>query len=549
MAKKYKFKKNATIGSLEAENDQLLIKGFVEKDDYPILSDITNPKCILLGRTGVGKTAMIKYLEANEHSVARINPEEMSLTFLSNSDILQYFRELNVNLELFYKVLWKHVFIVELLKLHFGENYQKTQNFFATLLDKIKDKKGYKKRKEALEYLQTFEKGFWEKTEYRVKEIERSLMNKLRTELGVNAPLIDTFFKTGILFEKTTNEQTKIEVVSKAKNVVIQATQIERIYQIEKILGTEIFKDHQKKHWIVIDDLDKNWVDKAIVYDLIRAMVVVISEMVSRYKGVKIIISIRTNILQKVFEESMARGTQTEKYESFILDICWTKNEIKELLNNRLKELMRDTYTKASPNVEDIMPSKSKKKIDGFSYMIDRSFMRPRDIIAFFNKCIEKATGNATITREALLDAEIAYSKGRLKALKEEWLENYGDLSPIFNLFIRKKDRFLVSELTEEEIVESDIFISSSINKYYGVVQDWVEEYKKTMATGLFRNRVIALLYNIGLLGIKISNDEKMKFAYQNEDNIMHPEDINDNTKIYIHPMYHTSLRISTHSA
>lgn len=123
MVNTYKFRKNVDIGSLYAENDSLLLNAFVEKYEFSILTDLSNPKSILIGRTGSGKSALIKYLESKEELIVRIDPESLSLRHLINSDIINYFKNLDVKLDLFYKLLWKHVFIVEFLKNVFPKRY------------------------------------------------------------------------------------------------------------------------------------------------------------------------------------------------------------------------------------------------------------------------------------------------------------------------------------------------------------------------------------------------------------------------------------------
>jgi hypothetical protein len=169
-----KFDRNIDIGSLEAEDDKYLLDSFVIKTDYKAISDASNQKSIILGRTGMGKSALIRKLVNSKENIARIKPEEMSLRFLSNSDILDYFRRLGISLDLFYKVLWKHVFIVEVLKLYYGEDKVKTGNKLYSLFESV-DFKFNKKKKNAIEYLRKWHDHFWENTEYRIREIEDNL--------------------------------------------------------------------------------------------------------------------------------------------------------------------------------------------------------------------------------------------------------------------------------------------------------------------------------------------------------------------------------------
>ena len=56
------------------------------------------------------------FLEKTEDNVIRINPESLSMNYISNSDILGFFENLNIKLDVFYQILWRHVLAVELLK-------------------------------------------------------------------------------------------------------------------------------------------------------------------------------------------------------------------------------------------------------------------------------------------------------------------------------------------------------------------------------------------------------------------------------------------------
>jgi len=59
----YRFRKDASIGALDAENDKFLMAAFVSKPEYINLLDISNNRSIIIGRTGSGKSALLKHLE------------------------------------------------------------------------------------------------------------------------------------------------------------------------------------------------------------------------------------------------------------------------------------------------------------------------------------------------------------------------------------------------------------------------------------------------------------------------------------------------------
>lgn len=537
----YKFRRNIDIGSLDAESDKFLLSAFVDKHDLSILRNMNDPKSILLGRTGSGKSALIRYLEEEEDNVVRIDPESMSLRHLSNSDIINYFKEIDVNLDLFYKVLWKHVFIVELIKLHFDNNIKKSKSILEWLKDQFPDKS----KKQSIEYLEKWEDKFWEDTEYRIKELETSLENRFLGAIGGNVKLqdlIDISSKTEA--EQKNSKRIKYEVITKAQKV-INESQLEHLRNIIDLMRNKIFNKTQKKYFVVIDDLDKEWVSNKIVYDLIKALIETIKEF-SKIPNVKIIIALRSNIHKKIFRENSARGVQREKYNHLYLDIRWSAEELKQLLNNRLRELMRGTYTSESPTADDILPESSRKQPNGFDYIIERTFLRPRDVIDFFNKCIKYADGKTKISRDVLRQAEDEYSHERLRALNDEWLENYGNLYCLYRFLKGQNNGFKIADIEEHA---SEYFIDIIGNGETKLLND--EFQKKIMEFGesfecrnLLRT-ILITLYEVGLIGIKLTPQERLQYIYESY-TAYEEADINENSKFYIHTMFIKALRISS---
>ncbi|MCD4723664.1 MAG: hypothetical protein K8R63_02390 [Bacteroidales bacterium] len=535
----YKFKRNVDIGSLDAENDKFLISAFVDKNDLSILQNINDPKSIILGRTGTGKSALINYLETKEKNVVRIEPESMSLRHLSNSNIINYFKDLDVKLDLFYKVLWKHVFIVELIKVHFDNNISKSKSVLEWLKSQFSDKS----KKHSIEYLETWGDRFWENTEYRIRELETSLESRFLGSLGGNIQLKDLIeLSSKVEAEQKDTKRIKYEVITKAQKV-INETQLEHIKNIIDLMKEKIFNKTQKKYFIVIDDLDKEWVSNAIVYDLIKALIETIKEF-SKIPNVKIIIALRTNIHKKIFKINIARGIQREKYNHLYLDIRWEKEELKRLINYRLRELMKGTYTNDSPTIDDILPDSSKKSISGFDFIIENSFLRPRDIIDFFNKCIKYADGKTKITRDILKAAYEEYSHERLRALNDEWLENYGNLHCLYGFLKGQSNGFTCSGI---EDVASEYFLQMIVDDEVITLtteyQKKFSEFGNTFECNKLLMPVLVTLYEIGLLGIKLSPDKKLEYIYESYTAI-EQVDIKMETKFYIHPMFKKALRV-----
>jgi polynucleotide 5'-kinase involved in rRNA processing len=98
----FRFRKHETIGTEGAEEDrEFLSSCFVDTGDFSVLQDTESPKCIVVGRTGAGKTALLSLLQQREEHYVSLEPDQLSLQYLSNSSIIRHLEELGVELDLF----------------------------------------------------------------------------------------------------------------------------------------------------------------------------------------------------------------------------------------------------------------------------------------------------------------------------------------------------------------------------------------------------------------------------------------------------------------
>ncbi|SDX58865.1 hypothetical protein SAMN04515617_10528 [Collimonas sp. OK242] len=84
----FRFRRNDTVGTADAESDDNYLSDcFVETGDLEVLRDCGNPKRIIVGRTGAGKSALIRKLKEVEEHVIELPPQNLSLGYIANSDI------------------------------------------------------------------------------------------------------------------------------------------------------------------------------------------------------------------------------------------------------------------------------------------------------------------------------------------------------------------------------------------------------------------------------------------------------------------------------
>ncbi|GAB2525732.1 P-loop ATPase, Sll1717 family [Rufibacter soli] len=529
---KFKFNKHLTIGAPDAESDYNLDKVFVENGELETLESLNSAKCIIVGRTGAGKSALIKQLEETLPKVRRIEPESMSIKYLSNSTIITYLLQLDVNLNFFYKVLWKHVFIVELLKLYFDEDISKRKNWLQSIYDKVQNKFGKVNpaKAKAIAYLENWSDEFWQYREHRIKSLEDDLTQKLQSEVGAT----DLITLKAIIEESKTTK-TSTEIKHKAEKV-INEIQAEELYEIINILKTDLFDDSQKKFYLIIDDLDKEWVSPQIVYDLIAAMVEVIKEF-QVFKSAKIIVALRDNLHQLVFTAREHRGGQREKFSSLYLYLTWDRGSLKELLDRRLKLI--------SNNIIDIKTTFERKNSNnesGFDYILDRTFLRPRDVISFVNKIIQNANSKSHFTNSIIKLAEPEYSIERFQAIEDEWNENYGDIKRLTNFLTGIHNGFRLRNIKEDSFYE--LYCDEDAKGFKGDFKNSLILWQKgKLKFREFIKEVLYILYKVGIIGIKKPNSS-IQFSYENSNPIL-VSDFDSDCRIYVHKAFYSVLSIN----
>lgn len=85
MAKKPRLRSGFTLGGEQAEADPLLEEAFYESSDFHVIESRRDPRCFVVGRTGSGKSAALQHLqEVHSDHVIRINPEDLSLPYITN---------------------------------------------------------------------------------------------------------------------------------------------------------------------------------------------------------------------------------------------------------------------------------------------------------------------------------------------------------------------------------------------------------------------------------------------------------------------------------
>ena len=265
-----KFKSNFTFGSSTAEDDNLLSTAYFDNGDFQAIVSPQDPRCFIIGRTGSGKSAALRILEENyRHKVIRVTPENLSFPYITNLTVIRELTNLGVHLEPFFKALWKHVIVVEVLKHRYGvTSEEKKLNLLTALKERfMRDERKIK----ALDYLNEFGDKFWCETDERVKQIAETFERKFKASGGMGVKHMDIGVELSSDKENNYSISQQRELANRYQRIVNE-TQVPRLNEMVTTLSDYILDAAQHFTYLIIDDLDKQWIEEDLSNTLVRCL-------------------------------------------------------------------------------------------------------------------------------------------------------------------------------------------------------------------------------------------------------------------------------------
>jgi hypothetical protein len=531
-------KKGLKLGELNAEADGDLLKAcFLNNGTLDRLMSVEDHAAIILGRTGSGKSALLLQVkEKSEHSCL-LNPHNISVRFLEYSNIIQFLSELEIKLDLFYRILWRHILIVELLKLRYNlHNEKDSKGLLSNLWDFVS--KDRVKRK-AFEYFSEWGNKFWLEVDEQFKELTEKFTKDIKSQLGTKFSEIDISLDGA----KSLSNEQRVEIKPRVSKAVSEI-QIQKLNEVFNLLSEYSFVDKQKKYYILIDQLDEEWAETEIRYRFIRALI----EEIRSFRAlpqVKVLVALRQDLLEIVFDHTRDAGFQEEKYDAYLLPLKWTAQELEQLVELRVNEVFKRQYTKNNIKFSDIFPSKKDGGCETpIKYIISRTLLRPRDVLQYTNECLNAASGREKVTWKIIYSTEAIYSVKRLKSLQEEWDDIYPAFKETVNILRGLQDTFTRKDIGGERIANicislDDLDAQDSCVKACKRFYDPVSSINESEVI----SELLMCFYHIGIIGIKISKLESFVWTYVNQPRVSKSE-IKRANQIQIHKMIHHALDI-----
>lgn len=528
-----------SIGNNSAEeDDEFLFRCFIRTNAYDELTNFDSPKMFAAGRTGAGKTAILRQIKQEFGKTTDIDPFEVSLGFIANSDILNFLQAVGADLDLLFQVLWKHVLCVEYVRLRYSVRDESKWQTVLNRIQQIVD--GDHRKRRALENLKCFDGKFWVPFDENIKEVVEKITRQLEAEF---APEFDKF-KSKVHYDRGMSAEKRAEIVNRCKKI-ITPDQLRDLSQLIDLLAEE--DNNQAKHFILIDKLDENWIEDQLRFRMIRALIEALRGF-RKIRRLKIVVALRSDVLERVIQETERLGFQKEKYEDYICDLRWTKAQLKQLIKERLEHLSSTKFQGKQIDLKTLFP-KTVGPREPFDYMLDRTLNRPRDVLSFLNHCFRNAAGKHEITASVIREAERDYSIGRYQALIDEWKGAFFFLPSVLNFLGHVKQTSTMEELKADEKLDELILhmTQDSPNR-----KDRVYELAEAALEGDRTNSgcrlllaVTEVLYRIGAVGIKPSSSDR--FLYSHIDMPLIPQSALTNAaRVRIHPMLLRALNLNS---
>lgn len=275
--------------------------------------------------------------------------------------------------------------------------------------------------------------------------------------------------------------------------------------------------------WVLVDNLDKGWptrgarsTDILILRALLESTRKLQKQFEQRGVPFHCLLFLRNDIHDHLVLETPDRGKDTA------INLDWDDREVfKELLRRRITSSgeVKGTFDEVWPRV--IVPYIG--TISSFDYLVDRTLMRPRDLLMFVRQAVGVAInrGHERILVEDVKKAEEAYSEEMLLNTSYELADVYPELVDVLYMFMADH-RSLDEEQALACIAES-------------------------MGGSAEKGDMLELLLWFGFLGIEDVKSGKQTYSYQVRYNIekLRTPVRRAHARYVVHPAFHAALGIS----
>ena len=314
---------------------------------------------------------------------------------------------------------------------------------------------------------------------------------------------------------------------------------------------SEYTKGRADNYFILIDRLDEPWVDETIKYQLIQSLFEALKGL-QKLRNLKVIVALRNDVYERMIREAPPSRAQLEKYNDYIVRLRWSKEQLWKLAEKRVNHLFKWKYSSDNVHFVDIFKQKVDSRISVWNYLIERTLLRPRDVINFVNELLQASEGKSSVSKTDFLKGEHTYSDSRLEGLRFEWQGTYTGIGVLLDALRNKPTYFGVSEFATSQFVDH-LWDRIGIDEE-GQKDDIWRLINESIKTNTLVEPIrccqimFSRLHLIGVVGLKLSSSAAWQWFHETGKPIPNHQ-IDLSTKVRIHPMLYFALGISERAA
>jgi hypothetical protein len=272
--------------------------------------------------------------------------------------------------------------------------------------------------------------------------------------------------------------------------------------------------------WMLVDDLDKSWVTRGTTHEdmlILRGLLEATRKLQRQLQDEQVdfhcLVFLRTDIFDHLTRDTPDRGKDQP------IRLEWDDvDAFREIVRRRI-----ESSTDMQGSFDEMWPRLFAAHIgvqESFTYLVERTLMRPRDLLNFIQRCVEVALnrGHARVEETDVRQAEASYSEDMLYGLVLEVEDTHADLADALYAF-HGAGPFLSEEQVREVLGRS------------GVQSDALEES-------------IELLLWFGFLGIQDDETHEERYSHDvrfNLRQLTHPIQIGK-ARYALHPAFRAAL-------
>lgn len=443
--------KGNILGDIRAENDvKMLDQAFYETPDYKSLLD-SNDRCVIVGRRGTGKSALVHRLEKYWYSqkdlfVVNLSPEEDQIIGLRG--IFSLFKGKFGYIKAASRIAWKYALYMEI----------------GTKLN----------------------------SHYKLKKAvaKTNLSQKLKPWIPSNKTISA---KLRDILKKAIDQNFSPE-----ENIADLSNKLE-IDEIELALFS-ILEESKKSIILLIDRLDEGYTPDEMGVALSDGFVQSVIDLNSKFKkGVRGLVFLRDNMFRSI---SINDPDFTRNIEGQVLRLHWDEYALFNMVCNRLR-VAHSLDQENSTKIWNAFSAREMKGRDGFRHALRLTLYRPRDILVLLNNAFlnSASQGRNEIILEDIDSSAKSISENRLYDLEKE----YDSIFPALRLFTSA----FSSGPSKYSVDDANIKINNILKR-----DDYEIKIQRDLAIFESPNQVLQRLYGIGFLGLYDDKSTSFVFCH-----------------------------------